>query len=145
MKLIQFPVNNWSHLYSLERAIINAEQASGNQLSIHGRALNNDYLERKDTEIKIDFYQINATPSYSLSNDQIMILGQITRQQDGLNCELQLDSRVFNELKKNLLEYADIDGIHIMVTLGILDDAEHWATGTSKPLVKLDYAMRGDS
>lgn len=145
MKLLKFPVNSWNHLYSLEQAIINSELSSANQLGIHGRIRNNDYLDRIDTDVDIHFQQTHDTPDYSRTTDQQLILGQVTRHEAGLVANLQIDSRVFNELKKNLLEYADIEGIHIMITLGILDDTSDWAIGTSRALLKLDYAMKGDA
>ncbi|MDH5570640.1 MAG: hypothetical protein OEY89_02680 [Gammaproteobacteria bacterium] len=145
MKLITFPVNNWSHLYSLELAIKNTEQLSANQLSIQGQLRNQDFLDNRDTNISIQFNQTYSPPTYTRAPDQQLILGQITRHDQALVCELPLETRVFNELKKNLLEYADIDGIHIMVTLGIPDDNGSWLIGTSRPLLKLDYAMRGDA
>ena len=42
------------------------------------------------------------------------------------------------------MEYADIEGIHIIITIGLLSDKDHWLEGEKLQIIKLDYAMKGD-
>lgn len=143
--LIQFSINNWSHLYSLEQAINRALDASGQNLTIQGTLRKQDFLDNQDTEIYINFYQVDDIPSYSEGPEGKLILGEIQRLPNKLECKLPVDAGVFDEMRKNLMEYADIDGIHIMVTLGLLLNHSSWPINSSVPIVKLDYAMRGDA
>ncbi len=144
IKTIKFSINSWSHLYSLEQAILRAEQASGRSLSIAGKIRNESLFNGKDIPISIHFYQVDGTPRYEKAG-QHLILGHINLKDDHLVCSLPVDERVFEELRKNLMEYADIDGIHIMVTLGLLMPENGWLKNNQADIVKLDYAMRGDA
>ena len=144
IKIIKFSINNWSHLYSLEQAIQHARQATGNHLSIQGNIRKESLFDQHDTAITITFDQVDDTPSY-ITNGEYTILGQLTYDQHKLTGCLAVDSRVFEELRKNLMEYAGIDGIHIMVTIGLILQGDRWPDHSSADIVKLDYAMRGDA
>ncbi len=143
--LIQFSINNWSHLYSLEQAINRALDATGQNLTIQGTLRKQNFLDNQDTDIYINFYQVDDIPSYSRGPEGQLILGEITRLPNRLDCKLPVDGDVFEEMRKNLMEYADIEGIHIMVTLGLLLNQPIWPINNSAPIIKLDYAMRGDA
>ncbi len=142
---LKFPVNNWNHLYSLQQAIIHNSPLTGRTLGVHGRILNQPFLQNKDTDISIKFIQVNDIPSYPLIVDKQFELGIVSQNENGLNSHIQVDRCVFEELRKNLMEYADIEGIHIMITLGLLSNDDHWQKDASLQLVQLDYAMKGDS
>lgn len=144
-KIFKFSINNWGHLYSLEHAIARAEKATGKTLSIEGTVRNADLLDNKDLPIKISFNQVDGIPEYQQTSDSRLVLGQLKKEQDKLSCTLPVDDKVFEELRKNLMEYADIDGIHIVVTIGILIGTDSWPTDTTVDIVKLDYAMKGDA
>lgn len=143
--IIQFSINNWGHLYSLEQAINRATEACGKNLNIQGTLRQQAFLDKQDTDININFYQVDGIPSYTRNSADQMILGEITRLANRLDCQLPVDACVFEEMRKNLMEYADIEGIHIMVTLGLLLDQQDWPINSSVPIIKLDYAMRGDA
>jgi hypothetical protein len=145
IKLISFSVNNWIHLYSLEQAIKKEKQATGGSLSIHGNIRNCELLANQDVPVEIIFNKVTDTPQYEVSNTQTIILGEMNHQSDSINSTVSVDENVFEELRKNLMEYADIDGIHIIVTLGVLLDDDQWPDNKSAKLVKLDYAMKGDA
>lgn len=143
--IFKFSVNNWNHLYSLEQAINRAEEATGKNLGIQGKIRNQDILGNKDLAININFHQVDNIPAYQQAASGAMILGQILRTEEGLSCDLPVDEQVFEEMKKNLMEYADIDGIHIVVSVGVLITGDDWPAGDTADIVKLDYAMRGDA
>jgi len=145
IKLISFPVNNWIHLYSLEQAIQKQQQMTGGSLSIHGNIRNCEWLANQETAIENTFNKVTGTPQYESTETQPIILGNITRHENKIASRLPVDEHVFEELRKNLMEYADIDGIHIIVTLGVLLDDDQWPVNKTTKLVKLDYAMKGDA
>ena len=63
-----------------------------------------------------------------------------------LSADINVDKGVFEELRKNLMEYADIEGIHIMVTIGVvLNDNETWKNDQDLNIIQFDYAMKGDT
>jgi len=144
-RLISFSVNNWIHLYSLEQAIQKKQLVTGGSLSIHGKIRNCEWLNNQDLPVEITFNKATETPSYNSTNEQTLILSKITRQDDKITSSVPVDENVFEELRKNLMEYADIDGIHIIVTLGVLLYGNQWPINESLKLVKLDYAMKGDA
>lgn len=150
IQALSFPINNWSHLYSLQQAISHNNQLTGRKLSINGRILNQSFLQNQDTKVSINFLQVNETPEYpqveppghdSFTN----ILGSMQFTEQHLTTEIAIDRGVFEELRKNLMEYADIEGIHIMITLGVLADSDCWKNNQSLSIVQLDYAMKGDA
>jgi len=145
IQTLSFPVNNWSHLYSLQQAISHNAQQTGRKLSIQGRILNQPFLHNIDTKVSIDFNQVEQAPDYPLINADLHELGLMTFNAHQLETSIKIDRNVFEELRKNLMEYADIEGIHIMITLGLLSNSEHWQNGETLQIVQLDYAMKGDS
>ena len=145
IKTIKFSVNNWNHLYSLEQAILRDEQATGNNLSILGAIRNQDILNNQDTPISISFRQIDDIPKYDKTDNGHIILGQIIRLDDRLKSSLAVNRSVFDELRKNLMEYVDIDGIHIVVTIDVLMQQKEWPVGSEFSIIKLNYAMKGDA
>ena len=142
---LKFSVNNWDHLYSLQAAILHNQRYSGRSLSVSGRILNHPFLNRQDTSVVIRFLQTRETPVYAMASNQTPLLGQAHYAGKQLSCEIAVDRQVFEELRKNLTEYADIDGIHIMLSLGVISEHEHWPEDTPLELVQLDYAMKGDA
>ncbi len=142
---LKFPVNNWDHLYSLQQAIVHNSPLTGRTLGIHGRILNQPFLQNKDTDISIKFIQVDAIPSYPIITTEQFELGIISHHKNKLSTHIQVDRQVFEELRKNLMEYADIEGIHIIVTLGLLSNDDHWQEDVSLQLVQLDYAMKGNA
>jgi len=159
MKQIKFSINNWDHLYSLQQAIAHSNQLTGRTLGIRGSVRNSAFLNRLDTRISITFVQLDSAPDYPLrklsaNTPATHILGAMTLCNQQLSTEISVDRDIFEELRKNLMEYADIDGIHIVVTLGLCDESEHldkspeeaiWAENQSLEIVQLDYAMKGDA
>jgi len=144
IKTLKFSINGWTHLYSLQQAIQFNEQKTGRTLSINGRVVGNEFLNQQDTDISIKFIQTDDTPVYS-SLGGLFKLAELQLENRNLNTEIKVDRQVFEELRKNLMEYGDIDGIHIIVTLGVLSNENNWHEGTSLNLVQLDYAMKGDA
>ncbi len=144
-KIIKFSVNNWNHLYSLEQAISRDEQSTGKELTIFGRIRNEDILNNRDIPIHITFSQVDGIPEYRKTESGQLILGQIKHLEDRLESTLPVSACVFEELRKNLMEYADIDGIHIVVSTGILLTENNWPVNQTINIFKLDYAMKGDA
>ena len=144
LKNLSFSVNNWNHLYSLQAAVQHNQQGTGRSLTIQGRLLNQAFLQHQDTPVCIRFIQSDQPPEYASELDRL-VLARVQRAADGLNCEIAVDRGVFEELRKNLMEYADIEGIHIMVTLGLLSEQAEWPDNESLPLLELNYAMKGDA
>jgi hypothetical protein len=145
IKIIEFPVNKWEHLYSLEQAFLRNKQATGKNLTIIGALKNQSILNNHATPVYITFSQVDGYPAYDKTENEQIILGQIKRLDNKLESTLFVDRNVFEELRKNLMEYADIDGIHIVVTIGFTSTQQDWPIGTEYSIVKLDYAMKGDS
>jgi hypothetical protein len=145
IKTLKFSINGWTHLYSLQQAIQHNQQKTGRTLSIQGRIIGNAFLNQQDSDISIGFLQMNGTPEYTAIDESIVELAPIKLTNKSLHTEVAVDKPVFEELRKNLMEYADIDGIHIIVTLGVLSEDNAWQNDTSLSLVQLDYAMRGDA
>jgi len=145
IKTVRFSVSNWHQLYSLHQAILQAEQASGKTLSMAGKIRNEPLLDSQDTDITICFrQQDNLHPGHREQN-QPLVLGQIQRTNTGLHAELPVPEKVFEEMRRNLVEYADIDGIHIIVSIGIALDENSWPMERDIDILQLDYAMRGDA
>ncbi|VAW53193.1 hypothetical protein MNBD_GAMMA07-707 [hydrothermal vent metagenome] len=142
---LSFPINNWNHLYSLQQAIVHNNPLTGRSLGIKGHVVNQPFLHHKDTPISINFIQVDSAPNYPLIKPDQHELGLIHFHQQQLNTQIQVDRQVFEELRKNLMEYADIEGIHIMVSFGLLSESEHWQKDTTLQIVQLDYAMKGDT
>ena len=75
MTVIQFSINNWSHRYSLEQALNRVLDVSGKNLTIQGSLRKQDFLDNQDTDIEINFYQVDTIPSYSQAPGGQLILG----------------------------------------------------------------------
>lgn len=142
---IKFSINNWGHLYSLQQAISHNKQLTGRKLSITGRIPNSTFLNKVDTPICIDFFQTDSPPSYTLINQDTYELGTINLQNQQITSRIMLDRNVFEEMRKNLMEYGDIEGIHIIVSLDLLSDEPIWEDDIALQIVQLDYAMKGDT
>ena len=148
MKKIQnlkFSINNWGHLYSLQQAISHNNQLTGRKLSITGRILNSAFLNKVDTPISIDFIQTDLPPDYTPIDKDTYELGIFNLQNQHITSCIMLDRNVFEEMRKNLMEYGDIEGIHIIVSLDLLSDEQIWEPGIELQIVQLDYAMKGDA
>jgi len=145
IKVLKFSINGWTHLYSLQQAIQHNQQGTGRTLSIDGRIIGNAFLNQQDTNISICFFQMDDTPEYTAIDADTFELAPIKFTQKNLHTEVAVDRQVFEELRKNLMEYADIDGIHIIVTLGVLSKDSVWQDDTTLSLLQLDYAMKGDA
>ncbi len=146
---LKFSINHWDHLYSLQQAIQFNQQRTGRSLHIQGQIRNHPLLGHHDTPVSIRFRQVNEQPDYLLEtladSPPLHILGEIKLEQGQLCTEIDVDRAVFEELRRNLTEYCDIEGIHIVVTLGVLTDVEPWPEGQPLKLLQLDYAMKGDA
>ena len=138
---VRFSVTQWQHLYALHQAISQAELLQAHKLDVSGTLRNHVLFDNRDTAIALRFYQVDGVPDYRRDEQGRMILGQLDMTETGLYAELPVDARVFEELRKNLVEYADIDGIHIMVNIGLLLEERHWPAD----ILTLEYAMRGDA
>lgn len=145
IRTIRFSVSNWHQLYSLHLAMLQAEQASGKSLCIHGKIRNEALLDNQDTDIDICFRQLDSLPRFSREQNQLLVLGKIRRTASGLHSELPVTEKVFEEMRRNLVEYADIDGIHIVVSIGIELTEHGWPMDREIDVLQLDYAMRGDA
>lgn len=141
---LKFSINHWSHLYSLQTAISHLKQLSGRKLSVNGRLQRQDFLDNIDTNICIEFLQSDCVPDYARLDSGEYILGSITKTEQNLASTISVDRTVFEELRKNLMEYADIDGIHIVVTLEVLSESDIWKDNEQLNIIQLDYAMKGD-
>ncbi|RDH82438.1 MAG: hypothetical protein DIZ80_09095 [endosymbiont of Galathealinum brachiosum] len=126
-------------------AISHNEQQTGRKLSINGKIPGQAFLQNHNTSVSINFLQVDETPDYPVTESGLHKLGVMTFSGQQLETNIEIDRNVFEELRKNLMEYGDIEGIHIMITLGILSNEEHWQQNDALTIVQLDYAMKGDS
>lgn len=140
--IFRFTVDTWQHLYSLQHAVQRAENLPANRLVIKGSIRNDTRFDRRDIPIQLTFSQL-ATPQYKHTSDKQIIFGQLLRN-DSLSADIPVDPQVFAELKKNLVEYIGIDGIHIVFTIGLMLFAHDWPEKTAADIVQIDYAMKGD-
>jgi len=142
---LSFSVNNWEHLYSLQKAIQYNRQAGGNTLHIKGRFVGQSFLQNTDTDVCISFLQSLDSPQYTRLDENLFILGEMTYSKNTLTSDISVDPAVFEELRKNLLEYNDLEGIHIVVSLSITSNNNFWEDGESLNIIQLNYAMKGDA
>lgn len=140
-----FSVNNWDHLYSLQKAISYHNQLTGRELTISGRLLKHSFLNNIDTAISITFFQSDQPPNYNRLDSNIHLIGEMLFLDQKLTSNIHVDRTVFEELRKNLMEYADIEGIHIMLNLEVISEGEQWTDNTKLKIIQLDYAMKGDN
>jgi len=150
IQTFKFSINSWDHLYSLQQAILHNDQLTGRTLSIKGRVIGHALLDNHDTDIIIQFLQSDTPPDYpafdlSANQQSIHILGELLFSDNTLSTNISVDRNIFEELRKNLMEYADIEGIHIIVTLGIICMSKRLQPGDSLKIIQLDYAMKGDA
>jgi len=141
---LSFPINNWGHLYSLQQAISHYDQLTGRKLTIHGQITNADFLNKINTPITLEFMQSSEPPAYPALENGLHVLGEITLASQNLTSCIPVDKSIFEELRKNIMEYADIEGIHIILSLEVLSHTEHWLENESLQIVQLNYAMKGD-
>lgn len=141
---INFSINSWQHLYSLKAAIERKQQAAGSTLTIQGVIRNTPLTEHQDTPILITFNKARGIPTYQTDSSGKIILGKLHYQNQCLTTELAIDDEIFNELKKNLLEYGEIDGIHIVVSLELESEARI-NSNQEINILDLKYAMKGDA
>ena len=141
---LQFPVVDWLHLYALHEAIEHHNQLDGKQLSLHGVVRNNPLLNHHDCKITLSFQQSDS-PCYERDENQHTILGQLHLKSGQLTARFQVSESIFEEMRKNLVEYSDIEGIHIMVEIGILAQADRLVENSEVNIYTLQYAMRGDA
>jgi len=142
---LSFSINNWGHLYSLQQAVSHNNQLTGRELTISSKILNKPFLNNHDTPVMIKFLQVEKIPDYPAVDSNTHVLGNMLLTNNSLESCIQVDRNVFEELRKNLMEYADIEGIHIIVTIGLLSNNNHWQEGEELEIIKLDYAMKGDA
>ena len=145
IQLLSFSINTWGHLYSLQQAISHNNQLTGRKLTISSKILNNPFLNNHDTPVTVQFLQVDQAPDYPTVNEGLHVLGEMLFTNNKLVTSIQVDRNVFEELRKNLMEYADIEGIHIIVTMGLLSNNDQWDDSETLQVVKLDYAMKGDA
>ena len=138
----KFHLNTWQHLYSLQQALQQTLNFSGNRLIIAGVIRNEAFFSRRDMPVQLTFTEATA-PQYKKNADNKFIFGQLHRG-DELTGDIYIDARVFAEIKKNLVEYIGIDGIHMQITIGIDLTGADWQHKTSADITQLDYAMQGD-
>lgn len=143
--LLKFSINNWQHLYSLKEAVSKSNADNGNTLSVSGHLKNHPLLESIDTRININFHQIDQYPDYANTPNGDIILGQLNKSDHGLTAILDVNSSVFEELKRNIIEYANIDGIHIVINITIITQAKKWSRTVPADIISLEYAMKGDA
>ena len=143
---LSFSVNHWDHLYSLQQAIDFRQQQDGRSLTITGQIRNHPFLKHTDTQISIRFTLLKEAPAYPESIETgLYILGSMRYSAGQLEAEISVNADVFEELRKNLMEYGDIDGIHIVITLGVFSTLDYWPEEEILNILQLDYAMRGDA
>jgi hypothetical protein len=140
--VFKFALDTWQHLYSLQQAIEQTDGLSGNRLSISGVIRKQAAFHNRDIPIQITFTS-NDNPHYKKTADQQIIFGQLSHG-DALHAEIQISAPVFRELKQNLIEYMGIEGIHILITIGLHYTESDWQQLRSSHIVQLDYAMKGE-
>ncbi len=134
---IKFSVNQWTHLYSLTQAIQHQADNSGRSLLIEGQL---PATPLPADSIRLGFIHSTETPFYGQTENGQIQLGLVQLENKQLTGEIHVADDVFNELKKNLIEYADIEGIHIIFNLQLTSgpQVQQWQ------IIQLDYAMKGD-
>ena len=140
--VFKFVLNTWQHLYSLQQAIQQPGHSTGNRLRVSGVIRNQGVFNNRDMPIQLTFLPID-NPQYQKTADQQLIFGQLSGNDD-LHADIQVNAAVFKELKQNLLEYMSIEGIHILVTIGLSYAETTWQPLATADIVQVDYAMKGD-
>ena len=140
--VFKFVLNTWQHLYSLQQAIQQTGHFTGNRLRVSGVIRNQGVFNNRDMPIELTFSP-SDNPQYQKTADQQLIFGQLSGNDD-LHADIQVNAAVFKELKQNLIEYMSIEGIHILVTIGLSYAETTWHPLATADIVQLDYAMKGD-
>ena len=140
--VFKFVMNTWQHLYSLQQAIQQTGHFTGSQLRVSGVIRNQGVFKNRDMPIQLTLLPID-NPQYQKTADQQLIFGQLSGNDD-LHADIQVNAAVFKELKQNLIEYMSIEGIHILVTIGLSYAETTWHPLATADIVQLDYAMKGD-
>jgi len=141
---IKFSINSWDHLYSLKAAIERKQQTKGKTLTIAGSIRNTSLTDQQDTPILIELKNVHGSPQYQTNKSGDSILGILHYQDQHLHTQLSIDDQVFEEFRKNLMEYADIEGIHIVVSIE-LEGIPDIYTNSAMNILDLKYAMKGDN
>lgn len=142
--ILKFSINSWSHLYSLKAAIERQHRARGNRLSIEGNIRNNPLNDHRDTPILIEFSNVQGTPDYETNTSGELVLGLLNKLDGKFLAQLSVDDEVFEELRKNLMEFGDIDGIHIVISLELEHNPDN-SINQALNILDLKYAMKGDA
>ena len=137
---IKFSINIWTHLYSLSQAVQYQHNNSGRRLMIEGEFSHPVLTSSQAQKIQLCFIHNTEAPDYQSTEENQLIFGQLTSEHNKLVSNIPIADDMFNELKKNLIEYADIEGIHIVVSLELTAGT---VTGEWN-IIELDYAMKGD-
>lgn len=141
---IKFSINNWEYLYSFKAAIERKQQAKGNSLTIAGSIRSATLTDHQDTPILIELINVHGTQDYQTNTSGEAILGILRHHDQRLHTQITIDNDVFEELRKNLMEYADIDGIHIVVSIE-LEGSPNINTSHTMNILDIKYAMKGDA
>lgn len=143
--ILKFSINHWQHLYSIKEAISITHHGNGKTLSISGKLINSPLFDNQTTGIIIYFKEIEEIADYPCTQSGDLIFGQLTKNNHELSTTININEAIFTELKKNIIEYTDIEGIHIVVSLIIKTPTETWTDTGSADIISLEYAMKGDS
>lgn len=141
---IKFSINNWEYLYSFKAAIERKQQAKGNTLTITGSIRSTTLTDHQDTPILIELINVHGIPDYQTNPSGEAILGILRHHNQRLHTQITIDDDVFEEFRKNLMEYADIDGIHIIVSIE-LEGKPNISTSQIMNILDVKYAMKGDT
>lgn len=140
--LIRFPLDRWNSLYSLASAVSERRRASDHALVLKGSGA----CENRACGIELVLERYHDAPAYAETAAHRTILGTCTvREHDDrveINGTIPVPAEVFAELLKNLVEYSGIDGIQVMITLGIEADAFPGTPAVRLSVTRLDYALR---
>lgn len=148
---LKFPINQWKHLYSLEQAVKHAVDDTGRRLMIDGSCPSVAFFDNQKLLFELTLVNVADYPDYRQTSTGDRVLSELTLSLNDegealLSGEMQLDNQVFEELRKNILEYSLIDGIFIEMQLTVL-----WPDNITTPadvtnnnidMLSLHYAMR---
>jgi len=141
---IKFSIDRWEHMYSLKAAIERKNDATGNKLCLQGTIHNSTLPNHPETPVLIELSNVHELPTYPINKSDELILGTLNYQNHKFHSQLSVNGEIFNELKKNLIEYGNIDGIHIVVNIE-LEGAPEYNEQQHINILNLTYAMKGDA
>lgn len=139
IKTLKFSVDSWAHLYSLTLAVQKNSRNSGRSLSISGCFQHADFSDAGESDICIKFVHVDESPGYKIDENQL-VFAELEKNKNVFSAEIMVAESVFLELKRNLIEYADIEGIHMIFNLKIFLSEDNPAM----KIIDLEYAMKGD-